>query len=422
MIPSNAGIVMSHLQSLLSAVPDAAAPADIVDAALETVRRHLGMEVAYLSEFVGEDSVFRAVSAPGLEALLKPGDSRPLSEVYCLHIIDGRLPGVIPDTRAEPLAMSLPITAGVPIGSHFSVPIRREDGSVYGMFCCLSPRPNPSLGPRDLQVMELFAALSAEQVNTGLRARARRDGILAATASALGSGGFDLLFQPIVDLGSLRPTGFEALSRFRSMPYRGPDLWFAEAADVGMGPTLECAAADRALDALDLLPAGLHLSVNANPATVEEGTLGRILRRRDLSRIVLEITEQAIAGDFDRLAWQLDALREEGLRLAVDDAGAGYAGLQQILRLRPDIIKLDKSLTRGIDADQARASLAEAMTGFARRTGALVVAEGIETAEELAVLRSLGIDRGQGYLLGRPMPLREALARPALRLDLARTG
>jgi EAL domain-containing protein (putative c-di-GMP-specific phosphodiesterase class I) len=166
-----------------------------------------------------------------------------------------------------------------------------------------------------------------------------------------------------------------------------------------------------ALRALNHISTFAYVSVNASPATVESGALARMLSERDVSRIVLEVTEQAVVSDYDRILRQLDVLRGRGMRIAVDDAGAGYAGLQQILRLRPDLIKLDMSLTRDLDADHARASLVEAMTGFARRTGAVVVAEGIETEAELAALRGLGAGCGQGYLLGRPEALKQATAR-----------
>ena len=369
------------------------------------------MEVAYLSEFVGGQTVFRAVSPPGLEGMIKPGDSRAISEVYCKHIIEGRLPQVIRDTSEEPLAMAMPITAAVPIGSHVSVPIHRADGSIYGMSCCLSPHTYASLGPRDLHVRELFASISAEQVNTSLARRSRLDAIMAATKAAMAPDGFDVVYQPIIDLNAMVPRGFEALCRFRSVPYRSPDKWFAEAAEVGMADTLECAVAERALCALEHIPTFAYVSVNASPATVESGALARMLAERDVSRIVLEVTEQAVVSDYDRILRQLDVLRGRGMRIAVDDAGAGYAGLQHILRLRPDLIKLDMSLTRDLDADHARASLVEAMTGFARKTGAVVVAEGIETDAELAALRGLGVECGQGYLLGRPEALEQATAR-----------
>lgn len=393
---------MVELDSVIGAISGEGG--DIVDTALETVRRHLGMQVAYLSEIVGEEAVFRAVSAPGLEDMIKPGDARRLDDIYCRHIIAGRLPQLIRDTSAEPVAVAMDITRAVPIGSHVSVPVRRADGSIYGMFCCLSPFPNPSLTDRDLAVMELFASISAREVNTGLAVRARRDRIVAATQDAM-AGGVDLVFQPICDLRTRAVTGYEVLSRFRGEMARTPDVWFAEAAEVGMGTALECAVIGRAVAALAEVPEGLYLSVNASPATVQSGAFADAVRGADLSRLVLEVTEQAVCEDHAQMNFALDGLRDAGLRVAVDDAGAGYAGLQQILMLRPDIIKLDMSLTRDVDRDPARASLAQALASFAARTEAIIVAEGIEREEELAVLRDLGIARGQGWLLGRPGPL-----------------
>lgn len=139
--------------------------ATMIDRVLQSVRQHLGMEVAYVSEFVGNDSVYRAVDAPGLEALIKPGDRRSLDDVYCRHILAGRLPELIPDTSAIPLAAAMPITQAVPIGAHVSVPLKLSDGSVYGMFCCLSPSTNRTLNDRDLQVMRAFADIAAQQID-----------------------------------------------------------------------------------------------------------------------------------------------------------------------------------------------------------------------------------------------------------------
>lgn len=386
---------------------------DLIDAALETVRRHFGMEIAYLSEFVDGRTVFRAVSAPGLEALIKPGDSRSLEETYCRHIVEGRLPGVIRDTGELSFAQGLPITHEVPIGSHVSVPVRRADGSVYGTFCCLSPRPNLGLTDRDLSVMELFAEVSARELNRGLAQRSRREEIATRTRAAIAERGIRIQFQPIVDLATGVPAGFEALSRFTAEPARTPDIWFNEAAELGLAPELEVAAIACALDLIDLVPAGMYLSLNASPATVISDALAEVLAGQDLSRLVLEVTEHAAIADIDLLRDRIAGLRAGGLRLAVDDAGAGYAGLQQILRLRPDLIKLDMSLTRGIDSDPAQLALAAAMQGFAVQTGARLIAEGIETEAERAALFGLGVGLGQGYLLGRPRPAEEAIDAPA---------
>jgi len=154
------------LYGLIASMSQAAPQDGMVKRSLQAIRTHLDMEVAYVSEFVGDQIVFREVDAPGLEAMIKPGDSRSLDEVYCRHILEGRLPELIPDTSTEPLAMAMPITQAVPIGKHVSVPIRMQDGSVYGMFCCLGFKPDHSLHERDMQMMRVFAELAAFELMT----------------------------------------------------------------------------------------------------------------------------------------------------------------------------------------------------------------------------------------------------------------
>lgn len=146
--------------SALSASPDDSAAIQVT---LDMVRETLGMEVAYLSEFVQERAVFRAVSAPGLEAMIRPSQSMDLREVYCKHILDGGLPSLMTDTSKHAIATDLPITQMIPIGSHLSVPVKRADGSVFGMFCFLSRHPRPDLG-QDALTMVL-----AQSVGVGAR-------------------------------------------------------------------------------------------------------------------------------------------------------------------------------------------------------------------------------------------------------------
>jgi EAL domain-containing protein (putative c-di-GMP-specific phosphodiesterase class I) len=214
-----------------------------------------------------------------------------------------------------------------------------------------------------------------------------------------------MLFQPIVDVRSGAVIGMEALARFAAEPRRSPDRWFAEAAEVGLGIELEVTAVRTALAELDNLPSGAYLSVNASPATATSGLLRDALSEVPGERVVLEVTEHAHVEDYEALGWALDVLRAQGIRLAVDDAGAGYAGLQHILRLAPDIIKLDISLTRGIDSDPGKRALASSLVTFAAEIGAVIAAEGVETGDELDTLRELGIANAQGYHLARPGPL-----------------
>jgi EAL domain-containing protein (putative c-di-GMP-specific phosphodiesterase class I) len=386
---------------------------DVIQESLVAIRNHLGMEVAYLSEFVDGRIVFRHVDAPGLEHLIKVGDSQSLADVYCSHILEGRLPELIADTAQEPLAQALPITHAVPIGAHVSLPIRLADGTPFGMFCCLSPRPNPSLNQRDLETMRVFAGLATRQVNADLELRRARRQRRADLEAVIRGSGFAVVFQPIFDLRTLRPVACEALCRFTPQPYRSPDKWFQDAADAGLGVDLELLVIQAAMQAFAALPPSIYLSVNASPETVASGRLPEALDARRLDRTALELTEHARVADYDELAQMLSPLKRRGLKVAMDDAGAGYAGLQHMVRLAPDIIKMDMTLTRGIDADPARRALATAMTFYARETGAALVAEGIETETELQALQSLGIDLGQGYLLGRPVDLARFLAEHA---------
>ena len=378
-----------------------------IERALATMRDHLGMDVAYLSEFAGDRSVFRFVDAPGLEHLAKPGDEHSLDDVYCRHILEGRLPQLIRDTSAEPLALDMPITAAVPIGSHMSIPIHRPDGEPYGMFCCLSARPNPSLNDRDLSTMRMFADLAADQVCRELIAQGEREARAARIRELLRDGSLSLVFQPIVDLRSGATCGYEALSRFATEPYRPPNEWFADAAQAGLGAALEVHAILEALERSAGLPGDVYVSVNASPATILEGELhmallGRLEQVRH--RLVLEVTEHEAVPNYALLHAALEPLRAAGIKLAIDDAGAGYASLSHILQLRPDIIKLDMSLVRDVDTDPARRSLAGAMVHFARELDIAIVAEGVETLGEREALVALGAGRGQGYHFARPLP------------------
>ena len=124
---------------------------------------------------------------------------------------------------------------------------------------------------------------------------------------------------------------------------------------------------------------------------------------------MIEITEHTDVDNYEDLVRALQPLRQRGIKLAIDDAGAGYSSLRHILHLRPDYIKLDMDLIRHIDIDPARRALASALIGFARDTGSVIIAEGVETASEFATLQSLGVEQVQGYFLGRPMPLEGAL-------------
>lgn len=384
-------------------------PAGSLKRTLEAVRQHLGMQVAYVSEFTDNRTVFREVDAPGLEALVKVGDSHSLDDVYCRHILEGRLPELIPDTSLEPLAKAMPITAAANIGSHISVPIRLPDGRPYGMFCCVGFEANPSLNARDLQTMRAFADLAAFEINRDLVAKEAAGQKRERICGVIESGAFSIVYQPIWDIGSRQAVGFECLSRFSALPSRPPNEWFDEAAEVGLGTVLELAALRVAVGALGSLADHLHLAMNASVETIMDSEFTELMNALPPERVVIEITEHTNVDDYEDLLRALQPLRQRGFRLAIDDAGAGYSSLRHILNLRPDYIKLDMDLIRHIDIDPARRALASALITFARETGSTIIAEGVETASEFATLQALGVDQAQGYFLARPTPLENAM-------------
>jgi PAS domain S-box-containing protein len=213
-----------------------------------------------------------------------------------------------------------------------------------------------------------------------------------------------IVFQPVVSLSSGRVTGVEALSRFGGQPPRPPDVWFHLASEAGLAEPLELLALRLAMARLDELPERMFMSVNVSAATLLRPGFTELMTRHDvpLRRLMLEITEHESIDEYQDIAAVLDPLRARGLRLAVDDAGAGFASFRHVVQLRPDQIKLDRELVTGIDTDPARRALASAVVLFSLEVGAGVIAEGVETEAELDVCQSLSIDAAQGFYIAPP--------------------
>jgi EAL domain-containing protein (putative c-di-GMP-specific phosphodiesterase class I) len=374
-----------------------------IDAILDAVRQHLGMEIAFASRFEGDQRIFTHIRAD-IPVPSKPGDSEPLDGTMCHHILEGRLPELIRNAADIPFAQTLPIARLLPIGAHLTVPLRLKDGSLYGTFCCLSRASDYTLTDRDLSTVRAFADLAAGQIDLQLRGESHHRVLAERVGRAIESGQPAIFLQPIHRLDTGSSAGAEALARFADAGIRPPDTWFADAFQVGMGVDLELAAVANALAAAAYVPAGHYLSINVSPETVLSGRLGPMLAEAARADLVLEVTEHARVDDYAALLSALAGLRQYA-RIAIDDVGAGYSSLRHIIALEPDILKLDMSLTRDVDCDPARRALAGAMVNFASRIGATIVAEGVERDEERAVLRELGVTYGQGYLFSRPMPL-----------------
>ena len=298
-----------------------------------------------------------------------------------------------------------------------------------GVLCVASRRPN-AFDERDVATLESLAefisvvivvALDLASVTEALLAAAGRDRAAKVpsrddrdaeerfVANVLSPGamkrienrswidrflrgrGLAHVFQPIYDVRDGECFAVEALARFAGQPNRTPDVWFAEAHEMGLGVELELASVERALGCLDRLPPDIYLCVNAGPEAMISDELRQLLVASKPGRIVMELTEEAKVDDYERLSVALERL---------------YAmSLAHILKLTPHIIKLDRELTSGIDRDPVRVTLASALVSFAAGLGAEIVAEGIEIEAELDMLCDLGIRYGQGFLLSRPTSL-----------------
>jgi PAS domain S-box-containing protein len=252
--------------------------------------------------------------------------------------------------------------------------------------------------PALVEFADLAGALIGRDVAERTEAGRGRDHI----AGVIRRRAFRPVFQPIVELASNEIVGYEALTRFTDGA--NPEVLFAEADAVGLGAELETATLQAALAAAEVLPGSVWLNLNASPELILAGESLRRLLAGISRHIVLEVTEHAPIADYPAFRAAMDAFGPE-VEFAVDDAGTGFASLRHIVELRPAFVKLDRSLMAGLESDEARQAMIVGLCHFAHVTGCRLIVEGIETDSELTVLRALTIELGQGYLLGRPLPI-----------------
>jgi len=384
---------------------------DCVERAVELVRSRLEMDVGFISEWTDGNLFIRHVSTKDGWSPVQVADSIALGEEYFKKALEGWLPGLIPDTAAVPEAMALLVARELPIGSHLSVPIRHRNGQIYGTFCCFNFQAKASLDEHDLQIMKVVADFLAYQIDADLeRLQGRSDKAKRIQALIQSSEEPSIVYQPMFQLSDMTLVGAEALARFKEEPQRSPDKWFMEADEVGLKTQLEIKAARSALARYRSLwkRGPLHyLGINSSPQMITEGRMLEIIEGFPAEKIILEITEHDYVENYDDFSYALAPLRQRGVKIAIDDAGAGYSSMCHILNVRPDFIKLDISLTRSINTDRWRRALARALIEFGRDTDCKIIAEGVETEGEMSILRELGVHAAQGWLLGRPVPIEE---------------
>lgn len=255
---------------------------------------------------------------------------------------------------------------------------------------------------------------------TDLTVPAQRPASYATRASGLlavidGRQPVRLVFQPIVDIRHGRVVGYEALARFGSRTSSSPAAWFTVADQLRQSAQLEALLIEQALRSKHLLPHTTFLSVNVRPDLLATPVVTRAFATQpDLTGVVIELTEQIEFDRGDVLRGQLFGLRERGAQLALDDVGAGWAGLKQVAELRPDIVKLDRSLVSAADRDGVKLALVEMMLRLCSRLGSQLLVEGVETGEELDAFARLQVPLAQGWVFGKP-----GLVPPRIDDDLA---
>ena len=377
---------------------------------LSVIRKHLDMDVAFISEITDDMRKIEIVDTAYPDSPLTPGHADPTEHTYCQRIIEGELNEVIQDTSKNHITKVMPITEELQIGSYLGAPIVLNDGEVYGTFCCFSHTPNDSLNERDLALMKIFADIAARHIDKQLHKKQEDNQIKKRITEVLNNHEVKTVFQPVFHVDQQKVIGYECLSRFTSTPYRTPDIWFQQAESVGLGEELEIMAIEAAIDKMSAFSNDTSFSLNISPEYVINGAVERALTQHILDKkIVLEVTEHAQITDYRAFRNAVESLRNQGVRLAIDDVGAGYSNFQHILELGADIIKLDISLIRNIDTDTSRKALTAALIAYAKETACEVLAEGVETEEEFHELVRLGINKIQGYFISQPLELEQAI-------------
>jgi EAL domain-containing protein (putative c-di-GMP-specific phosphodiesterase class I) len=382
---------------------------DDLSGLLDRVRSRLGADALGYLEFRDDGADVRVMIGDHRWEALR--DAGRFSFDALPGVRDGEgSQAVIADVADDPQLCSALRAWGTVPGAYLGAPVTLGTGQSAGLLCALYREARPHLGARDLELLSFTAGLLGPELveigeSHGLREHAR--GRLRSVARH----DLRMVYQPIVDLASGDLLTVEALARFDTTPARSPNLWFAEALQLGMAIDLEVAAIRLALDDLDRLPPGVRLSVNASIGTLLSGALHEALPASVCDRLLIEVTETAIVPSYAALHKAFAALRERGARLAVDDLGAGFAGLSHLAGLRPDVVKIDRGIVRFVGEDTHHDALVAAIVDFGRSTGATVVGEGIETPGQLEQLVRAGVSQGQGYLFAEPGAVERLLER-----------
>lgn len=382
---------------------------------LQLARGHLGMDIAWVSQFIGDEQVIRAVDGDAAAMNVTVGEGTPLAGSFCVRVLAGTIPAVISAARRHPVTRELDVTHALGIGSYVGAPLYGRNGPAgepVGMLCCLSRSPNPVLDEQASAFLGLLADLISDHLRTPeALERKQTRGNVERVEALLDAGGVRMLFQPIVRLDDGDFRAYEALARFDDPHFPTPAHAFAAAARVGLGTELELLAVKSAFEHLEQRPSGAGLGVNLSADALLTPAVRHLLLAHADRSIIVEVTEHTQVRDYDRLIAVTRELQAAGIHIAVDDARAGYASFRHILRLRPEAIKLDIEMIRGVDTDPVKQALTEALAGFRRQDRRLLDRRGHRDCCRAHHLKRVGRPAGPGIPL---RPTRRA-ARPGER-------
>lgn len=365
---------------------------------LATIRAQVGLQVAYLTLFEGDDQVVLAVAGDGTATGIEPGMRIPLAESYCVRMLAGEVDRVIPDTSVEPHVAQLAATQRG-LRSYIGVPVHLPSGQVLGTLCCADGEARPELSQATAEELLPYAAVIGGQleregfIDRGLLETGERVAQLLARPERIG---VDL--SPVVDLATGAVDAVTAIPRFGDT--RPPDLWFADAARTGMAAELELLVGEAALARLQELSADTRLVLSLSPRTVMGPYLPTLLESAPLERLVLEVTGRAALGHAEFGA-ALAPHRRHGLQVAVRGLGAGSAALGHVFGLRPDGLGVDPTVVAGLADDPVRRAVVDTLTRVADDLGASLVAEGVRDVAGLTAAAGAGCSHARGPVLGR---------------------
>jgi len=373
-----------------------------IESALRLMRNHLDLDVAFVSHLREGKRVFQHVNRnenkPRTQ-LVQKGGSDPEEDSYCYYVTQGTVPEFLKDPAKHPVTGQMEATHAFPVGTHFSVPILLSNGETHGTLCGFSLEVQEHAKEENLKLVRMLVEMVKDAVEDEENRRKdqieKRQKLLNLQAGK----DFQTVFQPIVNLQKCKVKSFEGLTRFDN---KRPDLVFEEAWNLQAGFELEMKAAEAFLTHPSARLLNTGVSINAAPETVCNPSFLELINQHKEKAITVELTEHVKVENYKKLLYSLKELKSLGVTLAIDDVGAGFSGLNHILKLSPDIIKLDGPVIRNIDRDREKQAMTSALVSFAQKTDTLIVAEQIETAKEAAMLIDMGVEYGQGYYLGKP--------------------